>query len=321
MKYDVIGDIHGEFGKLERLLAKLGYGKQDGYWHHEGRQAVFVGDFIDLGRAGLEVVSTVRAMVRSGSALAVMGNHELNAIAWHTPDPDIQGEFLRPRFSAKWGAKNRHQHQAFLEQVEHDPVQHAEVIDWFLTLPLWLDLPEFRVVHACWHSPFMDWLSPKLHNGRFLTRELMPAATDEPQDEADKDNAIPTVFKAVEALTKGIEMTLPAPHCFIDKHKIRRTRVRACWWDSEATTYRQIAKMTDEERQSLPDLDVPANARIPVPTDKPVFFGHYRMRGKPAPLSAAAACVDFSAGEDGPLVAYRWDRPGPLSAQSFVSGD
>ena len=125
----------------------------------------------------------------------------------------------------------------------------------------------------------------------------------------------------MEALTKGIEMTLPSPHFFIDKHKIRRTRVRASWWDSEATTYRQIAKMTDQERLSLPELDVPSNARIPVPTDKPIFFGHYWMKGEPAPLSAAAACVDFSAGEDGPLVAYRWDGPGPLSAQSFVASD
>jgi hypothetical protein len=38
MKYDVIGDIHGEIGKLERLLAKLGYRVENGAWGHEGRQ-------------------------------------------------------------------------------------------------------------------------------------------------------------------------------------------------------------------------------------------------------------------------------------------
>ncbi len=319
MKYDVIGDIHGEVGKLERLLVKLGYRVENGAWRHEGRQAIFVGDFIDLGKGGLEVVSTVRAMVSVGSALAVMGNHELNAIAWHTPDPRDPGEFLRPRYSAKWGAKNRQQHQAFLDQVESDPALHAEVVDWFLSLPLWLDLPEIRVVHACWHAPFMAWLSPRLRDGRFLTRELMVAATDEPDDEAEKDNLEPSVFKAVEALTKGIEMTLPAPHSFIDKHKIRRNRVRACWWDTQASTYKQIAKMTEQERQALPEVDVPSNARIPVPTDKPIFFGHYWMKDEPAPLTATAACVDFSAGEGGPLVAYRWNGPGALSAQHFVA--
>jgi hypothetical protein len=30
----------------------------------------------------------VRAMIDAGAARAVMGNHELNAIAWATPDPD-----------------------------------------------------------------------------------------------------------------------------------------------------------------------------------------------------------------------------------------
>ena len=39
------------------------------------------------------------------------------------------------------------------------PALHTEVIDWFLTLPLWLDLPELRVVHACWHDPFLAWLA------------------------------------------------------------------------------------------------------------------------------------------------------------------
>jgi hypothetical protein len=29
----------------------------------------------------------VRPMIDSGAALAVMGNHELNALAFHTPDP------------------------------------------------------------------------------------------------------------------------------------------------------------------------------------------------------------------------------------------
>jgi hypothetical protein len=49
---------------------------------------------------------------------------------------------------------NRKQHAAFLGEVDDKPALHAEIIDWFLTLPLWLDLPELRVVHACWHTRF-----------------------------------------------------------------------------------------------------------------------------------------------------------------------
>lgn len=318
MNYDVIGDVHGRFDKLEALLKKLGYRRTNGAWRHADRRAIFVGDFIDRGPQGVEVVQAVRAMVDAGSALAIMGNHELNAIAWHTPDPRNPGEYLRPHHTGKWGIKNRQQHQAFLAQVEAHPQSHKEIVDWFLTLPLWIDEPGLRVVHACWHEPFMRWLSPRLRERRHLTRELMVDATDEPSDEAEKDNAEPSVFKAVEALTKGIEIPLPAPHQFNDKDGHVRHRVRARWWDTEATTFRQIALMPEEERRALPDIAVPAHARLPAADDRSTFFGHYWMTGTPAPQTPSAACVDYSAGLGGPLVAYRWEGGGPLSTSQFV---
>lgn len=43
------------------------------------------------------------------------------------------------------------------------------------------------------------------------------------------------------------------------------------------------------------------------------------MTGAPAPLRTMAACVDYSAGKNGPLVAYRWEQDGPLEAACFVS--
>lgn len=288
MDYDIIGDIHGQAEKLEALLQKMGYRSTNGAWQHPQRKAIFVGDFVDLGQRGVESVQTVRAMVDAGSALAVMGNHELNAIAWHTEDARMPGEYLRRRHTEPWGEKNRKQHQAFLDQVERDPALHKEIIDWFLTLPLWLDEDELRVVHACWHEPFMDWLSPRLHDGRYLTRDLMVAATDEPEDPADEDKAEASVFLAVEALTKGIEIQLPAGESFIDKHGITRNRVRASWWES-------------------------------YPVDgKPVFFGHYWMTGAPALQARSAVCVDYSAGKGGQLAAYRWESGAPLSVANFI---
>ncbi|MFN8751157.1 MAG: metallophosphoesterase, partial [Betaproteobacteria bacterium] len=50
MGYDVIGDIHGQAGKLEALLRKLGYvPRACGWVPPHGRQAVFLGDLIDRG--------------------------------------------------------------------------------------------------------------------------------------------------------------------------------------------------------------------------------------------------------------------------------
>ena len=49
--------------------------------------------FIDRGPEIRETLQTVRAMVDGGSTLAVMENHEFNALAYHTPDG--KGGFLR----------------------------------------------------------------------------------------------------------------------------------------------------------------------------------------------------------------------------------
>ncbi|MEV0321946.1 polynucleotide kinase-phosphatase [Streptomyces sp. NPDC050658] len=71
--FDIIGDIHGCRSELETLLTKLGY--VDGA-HPEGRTAVFVGDLVDRGPDSPGVLRRVMAMVASGNALCVPGNHE-----------------------------------------------------------------------------------------------------------------------------------------------------------------------------------------------------------------------------------------------------
>jgi hypothetical protein len=52
----------------------------------------------------------------------------------------------------------------------------------------------------------MDFLAPLLTQDRQLTVELMGPASREPDDAAEKDSPVPTVFKAVEALLKGFEI-------------------------------------------------------------------------------------------------------------------
>ena len=110
--YDLIGDIHGHADALERLLAGLGYSRKRGVYRHTDRQAIFLGDFIDRGPKIRETLEIVRPMIDSGVALSVMGNHELNALAFHTPDPDKPGEHLRPH-----DEKNTHQHAETMRQV------------------------------------------------------------------------------------------------------------------------------------------------------------------------------------------------------------
>lgn len=307
MAYDIIGDVHGQAEKLHALLAHLGYRERDGGFRHPDRTAIFVGDFVDRGPRQIDSVMTARRMVDAGSALAIMGNHEFNAIAWHTPHPDGR-DFLRPHGGPD-GKKNGDQHAAFLAEVADRPALHAEFIAWFLTLPLWIDLPGLRIVHACWHDGYMQELSGSLTADRQLTRELMVAASESGTME----------FRTVECLTKGLEIDLPEGHMFHDKDGHPRHNVRIRWWDTESTTYRELALMPNDLRERLPAIPIAQDARSPYDNTKPVFFGHYWMSGHPRLQSPTTACVDYSAGRGGPLVAYRWDGEPRLDEHRFVS--
>lgn len=308
MAYDVIGDIHGQADKLEALLGELGYRDIGGAFRHPSRTAIFVGDFIDRGPHQIDSVIAVRRMVDAGSAQAVMGNHEFNAIAWHTADPQLNGEHLRRRTGSK-GDINRMQHAAFLREVDGKPELHQDVVNWFMTLPLWLDLPDIRVVHACWHDGYMQNLKPHLTANNQLTPELMVAASRAGRME----------FLTVEGLTKGLEVELPDGHSFKDKDGHVRHNVRIRWWETQSHTYRDLALMPDAIRERLPAIPLITDSRTPYDNAKPVFFGHYWMTGVPEMQTPTVACVDYSAAKDGPLVAYRWEGEPTLDNANFVS--
>ena len=80
--FDVVGDVHGCFDELERLLAELGYERgADGVpAHPEGRRAIFVGDLVDRGPRIVDTVRLVKGMVEAGSALCVPGNHDMKLV-------------------------------------------------------------------------------------------------------------------------------------------------------------------------------------------------------------------------------------------------
>ena len=67
---------------------KLEYEVVDGVFRHPERQMIFVGDFIDRGPQQREVLRIARSMCEAGTARAVMGNHEFNAIGWVTQNKD-----------------------------------------------------------------------------------------------------------------------------------------------------------------------------------------------------------------------------------------
>ena len=100
--YDIIGDIHGHADELVTLLGRLGYTEQQSCFRHPSRKVIFCGDFVDRGPHIPDVVRIARAMVEQDAALAVMGNHEFNALAFHTPHPEVEGEFHGQKVSWLW---------------------------------------------------------------------------------------------------------------------------------------------------------------------------------------------------------------------------
>lgn len=299
--YDIIGDIHGHADVLEAMLARLGYRERRGAYRHPGRQAVFVGDLIDRGPRQVRVLEIVRAMVEAGTAQMTLGNHEFNAVAWVTPAEDGD-DFCRPHT-----AKNRRQHESFLQQVGEGSAAHTEWIEWFRAQPMWLDLGGVRVVHACW-----DPTSMRVLGGPMLTHHHVTAT----KGSAD--------FEAIEVVLKGPEIPL-AGSCYLDKEGNERRLARFRWWDERATTVVSGAEIPPRspgcdggEFGPLPDEPLPTD--LPrVPAGTPVLYGHYWRSGFPVIDGPRSVCLDWSVAKDGPLVAYRWSGEEDLANANLVA--
>jgi hypothetical protein len=302
--YDLIGDIHGHADELVQLLESLGYRKGRRVYKHPDRRVIFLGDFIDRGPQIREVLEIVRPMVEEGQALAVMGNHELNALAYHTADPEAPGAYLRRRV-----AKNVKQHRQTVAQLNE--AELAAALDWFRTLPLWLELEGLRAVHACWDERAMAAIG--------AAREVQGGITPAFLQSACRDEQ--PLFGLVETILKGREAALPEGISFEDKDGHVRTEFRTRWYLSpEGHTYRTYGLQSDEIDCDLPlEASVFEQADPYPPTAKPVFTGHYWLFAeRPEILTENVACLDFSVAKRGFLCAYRWNGEQKLSNNNFV---
>lgn len=305
--FDLIGDLHGHHQALLALLERLGYVSVDGiHQHPAGRKLIFIGDLVDRGPKVRETVRLVRALVESGQALCVLGNHEYNLLCYCSWIPNGEaGAFLRGH-----DAKNSRQVAATLAAFGDDPGELLEVLDWFRSLPLYLDLPGLRAVHACWDQVAVDFIRQQLPHARltpsFLYKSSLPGSPE---------------FVAIEALLKGWQAPLPEGFSYADAEGHVRTETRLRWWPGQGEFWSDWM-LTDAglggsdslafDRALLPGALYPADA-------PPVFCGHYWLRGTPGLQTPNVACLDYSIAKGGTLVAYRWDGEQVLEQAHFVS--
>jgi hypothetical protein len=247
----------------------------------------------------------VRQMCRTGAARALMGNHEFNAIAFHTER--APGVPYRPHTP-----KNVAQHARTLEQFSSNPAELRDMLDWFRRLPLLLDLDGLRVVHASWHTPSIEAIDRIHPKNAYIDDERVVDCIADGTEE----------FDATEVLLKGPEAPLPIGTSFKDKDGIDRSTVRIRWWlDDLDRPWRDLAMGPPTLLEQLPDELARIDGEYGYPEDAPpVFFGHYWLQGRPTPLRPNVACVDYSvAMPGGQLVAYRWDGEQHLSYKNFLA--
>jgi len=302
--YDLIGDIHGHADELVQLLETLGYQKAQGVYQHPERKIILLGDFIDRGPKIRQALEIVRPMIEEGKALAVMGNHELNALAYHTEDPDAPGEYLR---------RHTHRHRGQLRRTVEQLKLHelAFYLEWFRTLPIWLDVEGVRAVHACWDQGALKKIARALEEHRGITTPFLQAAY----------NVESPLFVPVDVVIKGKDAALPDGILIRDKDGGVRNEISARWYlPPRGHTYRTYALQTDEidcDRdldQSVIEQAAPYDS-----TEKPVFVGHYWLSAqRPELLADNVACLDYSVAKGGFLCAYRWNGEPKLSNENFV---
>lgn len=299
-RFDIIGDVHGHCDALEELLVKLRYKKGGACYRHPDRIAIFVGDLIDRGPKVRETLELVKSMADEGAALVTVGNHEYNAVAYCTRGED--SEWLRPHTK-----KNEGQFEVTRRAFKDDEAAWDEYLDWFRSLPLYLDLGEIRVVHACWSQRHIDMVGDRrLGDRKFLLASAQPGSPE---------------FEAVETLLKGPEISLPPDSSFQDKEGHVRSETRVKWWKPlEGLSYREASF---PEQPSLSDDLIDTNV-IEVPWDiypataPPVFVGHYWLPPqKPHPFGNVV-CLDYSVAKGGFLCAYRWNRGESLDTSRFI---
>src|SRR5215208_404360 len=105
-----IGDIHGDYYALERVLGKLPQLRA-------GDSLVFMGDYIDRGPKSKEVVERIRKLPDETRAqvVALRGNHE---DAWLRILADGWPEFILPRANGCLETARSFQGRAMPEDLE-----------------------------------------------------------------------------------------------------------------------------------------------------------------------------------------------------------
>ena len=300
--YDIIGDVHGHATLLKKLLLKLGYEKgKNGYFHAE-RKAVFVGDFINRGPEIRKTIRLIREMVKNGNAFAILGNHEINAIMYHLKDEGGKLLVKEPR-------KNYLSLLKTINEFSGYPDEWKKHLRWMRRLPLFLELGDIRIVHACWSNSAIEIIKSAF-DGERDKKSIFREFHKNPKSE---------LSKSISIITKGINLTMPCDLKVVNNKGIVPRAFRLSWWENpDGKTFR---KMSFESKYRLPAYTVPKEI-IPetffYSENEPiVFFGHYCRAKGPHIIKNNLCCVDSCVSGTKMLTAYSWNGEKVLNKKNL----
>jgi hypothetical protein len=185
-------------------------------------------------------------------------------------------------------------------------------LSWFRELPLYLELPGFRAVHACWDGAIVERLK---RDGivDFSDDDFLRASVRRGSFE----------WQAADRLLRGTYLPLPNDEEMVSADGYRRRVFRTKFWAENPQTHADVVFQPDPLPAHLAGLPLTAVEKARLlhygADQRPLFIGHYWREGEPAPITPNIACLDYSAVKYGKLVAYRMDGETTLRPEHFVA--
>ncbi|MDD4225287.1 MAG: metallophosphoesterase [Mariniphaga sp.] len=300
--YDIIGDVHGHAQLLKKLLQELGYAKTPTGYANPDRKAIFVGDFLNRGPQIRKTIRMIRTMVENGNAYAILGNHEINTIIAHLTDKKNK-PLVKPPL------KNFIPVLKTINEFVNYPDEWAGHLKWLRSLPLFLELEDIRVVHACWSDRAIEYLKNNLPPGK-IKKGLFKEIHTHPESELAQN---------IWLITKGPQFHMPGDLKIINSKGVSSRSFRMRWWENPVgKTFEEISF---ESKFKLPNYTIPpqiAPSTYPYPEDAPiVFFGHYCRKNGPHIIKPNICCLDSCIVGSKNLLAYRWNGEKKLTPENL----
>jgi predicted kinase len=151
-KLDIVGDVHGLFDELIKLLEKSGwiYSKKEDSLTHEDpeRRLLFLGDIIDRGTQSMQVLRFVKNLCDKGLATLILGNHEEKLLSSYKKYKE-KGIFAHKSLSASLTFTE------FLKLKEQERENLADFLSFCkVRQSIWFDKTNAKITNIDDHNTF-----------------------------------------------------------------------------------------------------------------------------------------------------------------------